>query len=143
MTIINRQMIVPYLAENMYNLVNDVKKYPEFLTWCTNAEILQETDSELIAELVLAYSKYQQRFTTKNTLAAPNKITMNLIDGPFKYLNGVWQFTDITSNGSKVEFQLEFEFENYFMGLAFGKIFKNIAEQMIECFCRRAKEIYG
>lgn len=143
MTVINRQMIVPYLASNMYNLVNDVKKYPEFLTWCVGADILQQTDSELVAELILAYSQYKQRFTTKNTLEASTRITMSLVDGPFKYLNGVWLFTDLDNNGSKVELQLEFEFENYFVGLAFGKIFKNIAEQMVESFCKRAKDIYG
>lgn len=143
MTVINRQMIVSYLASDMYNLVNDIKKYPEFLTWCVGADILQQTDSELVAELVLAYGQYKQRFTTKNKLEASARITMSLVDGPFKYLNGVWLFTDLGNNGSKVELQLEFEFENYFVGLAFGKIFKNIAEQMVESFCRRAKDIYG
>ena len=140
---IKKELLVPYSASNMFNLVNDLERYPEFLPWCNKATILQSSENLMIGAIELKYAAFNQSFTTKNTLVAPHKITMNLVDGPFKHFFGEWTFTDISAEGSKVEFLLQFEFQNALLGLAFNKVFEGIANEMITHFYQRAQKIYG
>jgi len=143
MTEINKELLVPYSAEQMYSLVNDIEQYPEFLDWCSKANILEQSKDSITAKLNLAYSGFEQSFTTKNIIEPHNKVTMSLVDGPFKNLDGIWLFTDINNAGSKVEFKLDFEFDNFFMAMTFNKVFSGMVEKMVDCFYQRAKQVYG
>ncbi len=143
MTAIKKELIVPYSCEQMFNLVNDIERYPEFLDWCYSAKIIEYTANEIVAELTISYSGIDKSFTTTNTLVSSNKIMMNLVEGPFKHLTGTWDFIAINNQGCKVEFKLDFEFSNYFVSLMFGKVFQEIAERIVNNFSQRAQDIYG
>jgi ribosome-associated toxin RatA of RatAB toxin-antitoxin module len=145
MTVIHRQLIVPYKAKQMYDLVNDITSYPEFLPWCNAAKIIEKTLEQITAEVQLSY--VNQSFTTRNTLlksAGHYKILMNLVDGPFKYLTGEWEFVDLSDQRfCSVNFKLDFEFNNFFLALTFSKVFEQIAHQLVDSFHRRAAIVYG
>lgn len=143
MTAIKKELIVPYSCEQMFNLVNDIERYPEFLDWCSCAEIIEYTANEIVAELTISYSGIDKSFTTRNSLMSSNKIMMNLVEGPFKHLTGSWDFIAINNQGCKVEFKLDFEFSNYFVSLMFGKVFQEIAEKIVNNFSKRAQDVYG
>ncbi len=127
----------------MYHLVNDVASYPEFIRGCEKTEILEQTDHLMKARLYIAQSGFSQSFTTKNQLTPGQEIKMELLDGPFEYLTGVWRFNKLAEDACKVEFNLEFKFNNPLLGMAFGNAFKSIAESMMQSFIGRAKRIYG
>lgn len=143
MTAIKKELLVPFSAKQMYDLVNDISKYPEFLPWCTSTDILEQNAEQTTADLGLTYSGFTQHFTTCNKLDPNKKIVLGLVKGPFKHLHGEWLFTDIDSNGSKVELSLEFEFNNPILAMTVGKVFENIASQLVGNFYDRARAVYG
>lgn len=143
MPVINKELLVPYTAEAMYNLVNDIQKYPEFLPWCKTAVIIAQNEHEITAKLGLSYAGFTQSFTTRNSLLPYSKIIMQLVEGPLKHLQGEWQFTNINQLGSKVMFCLDFEVENSFLGMAVSKVFSGIAVELVDHFYKRAKYVYG
>lgn len=143
MSSINRSALVPYAAEQMYDLVNDIEAYPEFLPWCTAATELARDPHTVRATLCLAKGALQQSFTTSNTLHAGRRIDMRLEAGPFQYLNGTWLFQPIGTQGCEVSLHLHFELAKGILGLAFGQIFNQLANSLVDAFCRRAEERYG
>lgn len=155
MTTITKELIVPYSAEAMYNLVNDIEKYPEFLPWCSSSKILEANQDSITADLELTYASITKKITTRNELSPATGITMNLVDGPLQHLHGKWEFKSIgdannhatssenTLEGCKVSLNLDFAFDNSFMGMAFGKVFQGIANELVDHFYKRAKQVYG
>lgn len=143
MTKINKQANVAYSAEQMFALVNDIKSYPEFLPWCTDTKILEEKTHSLIASVSISMGKIKQSFTTENTMKSDTSIIMRLVEGPFKELNGYWQFNDDANGGSSVSLEMQFEFKNKLMKHAFGAAFKKITDSMVEAFVERARIVYG
>ncbi len=137
---ITRQALVPYSAHQMYQLVCDIEYYPEFIPHCANAKILSKSTEEVVAMLVLDAGPFAKSFTTRNQLQQDRRLLMNLEDGPFKYLNGEWHFTQLGTDGCRVDFQLQFEFTSKLVSLAFGKIFSSMAEKMFDAFLNRASE---
>jgi ribosome-associated toxin RatA of RatAB toxin-antitoxin module len=147
MTTVNRTSIVPYSAAQMYALVDDIAKYPEFLPWCTAAEEHERTENEVQATLTLSWSGMHKSFTTRNRLQLHKMIEVRLVNGPFKHLEGFWKFTSLVEagveRGCKVELSLEFEFVNQLFSLAFSKVFEQISQQLVGAFSARAVAIYG
>ncbi|MGX2975737.1 type II toxin-antitoxin system RatA family toxin [Ursidibacter arcticus] len=143
MPIINQSALVAYSAEQMYQLVNDYEKYPQFLSGCVGASTLSLGENELNAELVIQKLGISQRFSTHNTMIPNQKITMELLNGPFRYLKGYWAFQPFDEQSCKITLQLEFEFSNSLIAMAFGKIFNELTLKMVNAFKQRAKEIYG
>lgn len=139
---ISRSALVPYSAEQMYQLVNDVNSYPDFLPGCVGSRVLNASASEMTAAVDVAKAGISKTFTTRNTLTSNQSILMNLVDGPFKKLMGIWKFTPLSSDACKVELHLDFEFANKLIELAFGRIFKELASNMVQAFTTRAKEVY-
>ena len=139
---ISRTALVPYSAEQMYRLVNDVKSYPEFLPGCTGSRILESSAQQMTAAVDVAKAGISKTFTTRNTLTRNQSILMNLVDWPFKKLIGGRKFTTKNADASRIEFQLDFEFTNKLIELAFGRIFKELASNMVQAFTARAKEVY-
>jgi ribosome-associated toxin RatA of RatAB toxin-antitoxin module len=139
---IARSALLPYSAEQMYQLVNDVAKYPEFLPWCGGSEVLSQSDYEMTASIKIAKAGIQQYFVTKNHLVPAQRIEMSLVDGPFKHLKGKWQFKVLDVDACKIQFEVEFEVSNPILNLAIGTVFEQIASTMVDSFCERAKQIF-
>lgn len=139
---ISRSALVPYSAEQMYQLVNDVKSYPQFLPGCSGSRVLDESDSQMMAAVDVSKAGISKTFTTRNILVSNQSIIMQLVDGPFRKLMGGWKFTPIDDDACRIEFQLDFEFTSKLIELAFGRIFKELAGNMVQAFTVRAKEVY-
>ncbi|MDG6882343.1 Ribosome association toxin RatA [Phocoenobacter uteri] len=143
MPIINQSTLVPYSAEQMYALVNDYESYPQFLSGCVGAKTLTTAENELEAELHIQKLGISQRFSTHNKMIPNQKIEMQLLNGPFKNLQGAWTFTPFDEQSCKIALHLEFEFSNPMIAMVFGKIFNELTQKMINSFKKRAKEVYG
>lgn len=127
----------------MYELISDLSSYPKFMRGCTKAEVLEEGDGWLIARLDLARGGIKQSFVTRNIMEPPNRIAIDLEDGPFKSLKGEWNFERAGESGCRVNFWLEFEFANRIVAFAAGKLFEKVASDQVTMVCQRAKAVYG
>ena len=140
---IKKSALVPYPPEKIYNLVTDIKNYPKYLPWCANSSINEEMDNTVSATVNIEYLKVKTHFTTRNTNYPFEKIDMQLIDGPFKYLSGSWHFTRLGDNGCKVEFFLHYKFSNIFIEKIIGPVFSYISKNIIDCFIKEAHKLYA
>ncbi len=140
---VNRSALVMFSAEQMFRLVNDVEAYPYFLPGCVTGKVLEQSNDQMIAAVGVSKAGIHKTFTTRNTLAPYNSINMELVDGPFKMLRGIWRFISLDEHACKIELDLEFEFMSPLIELAFGKIFRELTGAMVQAFTQRAKEVYG
>jgi len=140
---INRSALVSYSAEQMYQLVDDITAYPEFLPWCGGAEEHKRDDEQVQASVTIQKGAINKVFTTQNRLEKNNLIELTLLDGPFKKLNGYWRFEPLSENACRVTFDLNFEFSNMLVGMAIGPIFNQVANTFVDSFVERAKVVYG
>ena len=138
---IERTAYISHSAEFIYKLVNDIDSYPLFIDGCIDAEVIENTDTFMIASIQIKKAGMQFKFTTKNTLTAPSLIQMTLLDGPFKHFIGRWEFGELNDSGCKVLFCMEFEFDNRNFGLLVSKIFDRIADRLIDDIIRRADQL--
>jgi ribosome-associated toxin RatA of RatAB toxin-antitoxin module len=140
---ISKTAIVPYSARQMFDLVNDINNYPQFLNWCKDSKILTQNDQAITAFIEVSKGPFKQKFTTKNKLYPNSKITMNLIDGPFKELAGTWEFISLNKSAVKIIFNLEFAFATKILDISLSPAFSHIAKTQLDAFVLRAKEVYG
>jgi ribosome-associated toxin RatA of RatAB toxin-antitoxin module len=140
---VRRSALVPYPALAMYDLVNDIPAYPDFLPWCRSSAITLQRDDFMEASLELVKGNMSKVFTTRNQLVPAESIEIGLVSGPFRHLQGVWVFDALSDAGSEVSLDLEFEFENPLTGLLFGSMFEDIAVSLVESFTKRARQVYG
>lgn len=140
---VSRSALLMYSADEMYQLVNDVNAYPEFLSGCVGADVLSSSDQIMRAALKVSKAGISHTFTTENTLVDGQSIAMNLINGPFKYLSGGWTFTVLDDKACKVSLNLKFEFSSKLVEFAFGRIFNELVASMVKSFAARAKVVYG
>lgn len=143
MPLVNRNAILPYSAPQMFALVNDVEAYPDFLPWCKASKIIKQTTDEVCASLTLKKGAIEKDFTTCNRIQINKMIEVKLLNGPFKHLEGFWQFEAISESSCRVILNLEFEFANKFISLAFGAVFQQVTQTLIDAFIERAAEKYG
>lgn len=141
-TKVERSALVHYSAQQMFDLVNDIEAYPQYMEGCVGAKILARGDDWLEARLELSKAGVTQSFITRNQLQAPHKMSMSLVDGPFNYLRGVWQFTPLNERACKVSFLLEFEMKSRLLGMAVGKLFESVGTKQVDALCARAKQVY-
>ena len=142
MTKIQRSVLTRYPAPLMFDLVDDIESYPNFLPWCRSSKILVREEGLVEATLDIAKSGFNKSFTTRNTHRGKDKMYMNLVDGPFDSMVGVWTFTPLRDDASKVALDLEFELRNRLKNLAFGAVFSQICNAMVVAFSQRAKDLY-
>jgi ribosome-associated toxin RatA of RatAB toxin-antitoxin module len=143
MQLVERSALVTFTAAQMYTLVNDVERYPEFLPWCVGAQVQDVSATERVATLRVARGVLKTEFATRNQLTPGKRIQMRLTQGPFRDLNGEWRFDDIGTAGSKVQFRVEFEFQNRLTAAAFNAVFESLCGTIVESFATRARKIYG
>ena len=142
MQVVERSALVTYTAAQMFALVNDVVRYPEFLPWCVGARVEEVAAAQRVAALKVARGVLQTEFTTRNTLVQDAQIHLQLLHGPFRDLTGEWRFEAIGSRGSRVHFKIEFEFKNRLTAAAFNAVFESICGTIIDAFVQRAQKIY-
>ena len=142
MPVVHKSALVSHSAAQMFELINDVEAYPQFLPWCSATSLISRTETELCGELVVSRIGIRQNFSTCNRLYPYDRIDIRLRKGPFKNLHGSWRFTSLKENACKVELELEFEFSGRLINTAFGKIFSQIANTLVDAFCKRANEVY-
>ena len=139
---IDRSALVSHSAREMFALVNDVRAYPSFLPWCREAKVLNESEFQAEASLRVVKSGIDRWFTTRNVISPGEKIELDLVDGPFDYLRGNWQFQELDSNASRISLRLEFRFSSRLLGIIFGPVFNYICDSLIDAFIARADDVY-
>lgn len=143
MTTIHKSALLPYSAEEMYALVADIESYCKFLPWCAGARIVARDAQSVTAAIDISYRGVHKTFTTRNELDPGHSMTLQLVDGPFKLLQGYWRFEALEEKACKVSLDLQFEFSNFLLEFAIGSVFSTIANGLVDSFSRRAEEIYG
>lgn len=140
---IKKSAIVPYSPAQMFDLVNDIASYPQFIPYCKSTEILSSNPDEIRAVLHFAKGGMEKSFTTLNRLQKDKMIEIKLLQGPFRHLEGFWRFESTETNSCRVLLDLEFEFSNRFLAMAFEPFFTQIANMLVDAFCKRAEQVYG
>lgn len=139
---VRRSALLPYSTGQMYGLVADVLRYPEFLPWCTGARILADEGEFVTVSLGLQRGLARGSFTTRNRLVPERSVEMRLVEGPFSLLEGRWEFAPIQEAGSRAELLVRFETRGILGGIALGPAFEQICNQMVDAFARRAHQVY-
>ncbi len=133
---------VPYTPEQLFDLVADVDKYPQFLPWCVASRIRSHTGAELHADLTIGFGPFRESFGSRVTLDRPKRVTVTYEKGPFRYLNNQWDFTPKDA-GCEVAFFVDFEFRSKILQAAIGVVFNEAVRRMVNAFLKRARDVYG
>lgn len=142
MPTVKKSALVPHSASQMFELVEDVDSYPKFLPWCHRARVLSRRDNEVCGEIEVARLGIRQTFSTCNRFVRNEYMDIALLDGPFRRLNGRWNFLALRPDACKVELELDFEFSGKMIDRAFGAVFHQIANTLVDAFSKRAEEVY-
>lgn len=142
-THIHRSALLPYPARMLFDLVNDVASYPEFLPWCSASEVLDASEVHMRASLTVAKAGLSQRFVTRNVLVPAQSIELNLEEGPFSQLHGEWQFKALSDKACKISLDLNFDYAGPLVRATLGPLFNQAANTLVDAFCQRAKQLYG
>ncbi|HCE09357.1 MAG TPA: ubiquinone-binding protein [Oxalobacteraceae bacterium] len=143
MAAVHKTVFLGYSAEQMFALVDRVEDYPQFLPWCGGVEVRQRQENKLVATLSINYRGVVQTFTTENVNTPPTTMKMTLLEGPFKQLDGSWDFKPLRADACKVDFELRYEFSNKLLEQLIGPVFSMIANSFVDSFCKRAETVYG
>lgn len=140
---VHKSVLLHYSSEQMYELVNAVEAYPQFLPWCGGTHVHERTMHSMVATVSIDFRGMRQSFTTENGLHAPHRISMKLRDGPFHRLDGLWHFHSLRHDACKVEFRLDYAFKSGLLGQAMVPIFDHIARSFVDAFVKRAEKVYA
>lgn len=136
------EVIEPYSIEQMFALVNDIERYPEFVPDCIATGIIRKQDNVVAAFIEVEKFGFKKSFTTLNQINEPHSIDLTLLEGPFKHLSGKWEFTALNDTECKISFSLDFEFQNKLLDMTMTPVFKEVMTNMVEAFSKRARQIY-
>jgi len=137
---------LPYTPDQLFQVVLDVEKYPEFLPWCTAARINTKTANSINADLVIGYKMFREKFTSVVTFDHPDEVRVSYEDGPFKYLRNIWKFSPVEVEGkagAEIDFFVDFEFKSGLLQAAIQPVFSKAVFKMIQSFESRAAELYS
>ena len=140
---VQRSVIVPYSAQQMYELVDQVDLYPQFMPWCGGASETPLDEGRSHASITIDFHHIRQSFTTENVKRAPESIEMTLEHGPFRQLDGHWRFLALAPDACRVDFRLHYEFAHRMLEKVVGPVFHRIANSFVDAFIRRAEQVYG
>ncbi len=143
MATVKKSALVLYSAAEMYALVGDIEAYPRFLPWCRSTHILIRNEDEVRATIEMVKGGVHKSFTTCNRMQNHKMIDIRLLEGPFKRLEGYWRFEPLRADASKVSLDMEFEFASSLLRMAVEPVFKQIANSLVDAFCKRAVDLYG
>ncbi len=136
------QRLLPYTPEQLFALVADIERYPEFLPWCVGARIRERRPNEIVADLIIGFRMFRERFTSRVTLDPPRRIDVAYTEGPFRYLNNHWIF-EPAPGGCRVDFFVDFEFKSRVLQKVIEVLFGEAVRRMVAAFERRAEQLYG
>lgn len=140
---VTRSALVAYSPQELFALVNDVEAYPEYLPFCVEARVLERVGDQLTARIAFARAGLRHGVTTRNRLAAPHRVEMELVDGPFQHLRGAWEFRPLGDSASKVVFNIEYELASGLVQLVAGIAAGEAAAMAMQAFEQRAAQLYG
>lgn len=145
MKTVHKSVLIWFSAEEMFSLVTDVPRYPQFLPWCDQASVLSQDADVMTARVGISIGGIKQHFTTRNTHIDGQQIHMELVEGPFSKLDGQWNFTPLGDGqrACKVEFTLRYSFSSTTLAALVGPVFDKIAGSLVDAFVKRANQIYG
>ena len=134
---------LPFSPQQMFDMVADVERYPEFLPWCVATRIRTSSDDEMVADMAIGFKMFREQFTSHVHLNNPNRIDVEYKNGPFKYLENHWVFDEAEGGGCLVDFHVDFEFRSKLLEKAIGKVFTDAVHRMVTAFEKRAETLYG
>ena len=143
---VHKSVLIWYSPEEMFALVTDVARYPEFLPWCDHGRVIEQDEGGMVAEVGIAFSGIRQVFTTRNDHVPARQVRMRLVRGPFSRLEGGWSFSPLGEEGQRacrVELRLDYGFTNKALGALVGPVFDKIAANLVDAFVKRAEQVYG
>lgn len=143
MAIVEKSVLVPHSSQQMFDLVDGVELYPQFLPWCGGTDVKWRDDASTVATVMIDYHRIKQSFTTENAKQIPSLIEMKLQDGPFRHLDGSWRFIALNENACKIEFRLHYEFSSKLLESLVGPVFNHITNNFVDAFVERAERVYG
>ena len=135
--------ILPHTREQLFDLVSDIEKYPEFLPWCIATRVRQQTEDTSISDMVIGFKMFREKFTTKVVLRRPGRIDVSYFEGPFKYLNNHWIFEPHGNGACLIDLYVDFEFRSKILQATIGAVFNEAVRRMISAFEKRADKLYG
>jgi ribosome-associated toxin RatA of RatAB toxin-antitoxin module len=140
---VEKSALVPYSPQQMFDLVAGVENYKDFLPWCSDSELLSRNEHQLCGRIEVSRLGIRQAFSTCNDIDPPHRMGIALHEGPFKKLHGEWEFQALGDQACKVVLVMEFEFSGRLIDAAFGKVFHQVANSLVESFVKRARQVYG
>jgi len=143
---VRKSVLVWHSPHEMFELVSDVERYPQFLPWCASGQVLERTPDGMVASIGMAFGGVRKRFTTRNTHEADRRIHLQLVEGPFSQLEGNWDFLPVgdgTQRACKIEFSLHYSFAGSMLAALVGPVFDRIADSLVDAFVKRADQVYG
>ena len=143
MALVEKTVLVEHTPAQMFALVDDVETYTHFLPWCAKAELRFRDDHKTVATLHIDFLSVKSHFTTENDKQFPSRMTMKLVDGPFRRFDGQWHFTPLGDHACKIEFRLNYEFSSKLFEKVIGPVFSRIANTFIEAFVQRSAQVYS
>ncbi|HEX5805880.1 MAG TPA: type II toxin-antitoxin system RatA family toxin [Macromonas sp.] len=143
---VHKSVLLWHSPHEMFTLVADVARYPEFLPWCDSGEVLEHTPEGMVARVGMSLAGFKKSFTTRNQHVTDQQIRLELVDGPFSHLDGVWDFKPVgdgSQRACKIEFTLNYGFSSNTLAALVGSVFDKIAGTLVDAFVKRADQIYG
>lgn len=137
------QRVLPYTREQLFDLVADVERYPEFLPWCVAARVRRREPNLVVADLVIGFKMVRERFSSRVVLDRPQRIDVSYAEGPFRYLNNHWVFEALPEGGTRIDFFVDFEFRSRVLQKIIEVLFNEAVRRMVAAFETRAKQLYG
>ena len=135
--------ILPYTKEQLFDLVAQVERYPEFLPWCLGCRVKSRTDEQIVADMIIGFKVFREGFTSRVNLNKPDRVDVKYENGPFKYLDNHWIFNDMGEGKTEIDFYVDFEFRSRILQAAIGTVFNEAVRRMISAFEERAHDLYG
>jgi coenzyme Q-binding protein COQ10 len=135
--------VLPYTPEQLFDLVAQIERYPEFLPWCVAARIRSREGNTVVADLVIGFKMVRERYTSRVVLDRPRRIDVAYLEGPLKHMNNHWQFTPHPSGGTEIDFFVDFEFHSKMLQALIGALFHEALRRLVGAFEARAKQLYG
>lgn len=142
MTVINKSAVVAYSPAQMFDLVNDIEQYSQFVPYCVNSQVIEKNEDEIHASLTFAGAGIHKSFSTVNRLQPHKMVEMRLVNGPFKSLEGFWTFEPVDTHLCRITLNLEFEFSTGVLKMLFGPVFNQVASLLVDAFHTRAEQVY-
>ena len=143
MAMVEKSVLIECSAQKMFTLVDNVEDYPRFLPWCSKTRVEFRDEKKTVATLHISYLSIKSHFTTENEKVIPLRMSIRLVDGPFRRLEGSWLFKPLAENACKIDFQLSYDFSSKIFERVIGPVFSQIANTFVDAFVRRADEVYG